>query len=98
MVKFCPRLLLSRGYRLKLKYLTSPTKLGRIARGEATWKDYLELPCLPSAGGGSRRAEEDFFSSVNDIHSLRVLDLMSRPSYILASYLTLAEKKDLVFY
>ncbi len=80
-------LMVSYGYRLRLSDLSSDSKRGRIARGETTWRDYMEVP-LP----GDKEEEVDRPDDLEYLHHLR---MMSAPSYIFACYMVVADKKDL---
>ncbi len=80
-------LLVARGYRLFLSYLSDGSKKGRAARGEATWADYLELTAFQT------EREED--GAEDDLQVLNILRMMSRSAYIFACYTTVAERKGL---
>ena len=68
------RLLVSFGYRLRLKYLSSQSGAGRAARGESGWSDFWEMPFQRSRREGRSGGED----REDDMYLLNVLRMMAR--------------------
>ncbi len=81
------KLFVSYGYRIKMSVMTMNTKTARIARGETTWRDYAEFPFL--------NEEQWQMGREDQIYTLFLLKMLSRPSYIFACYNIVAEGKDI---
>ncbi len=81
------KLFVSHGYRIRHGYMTQDSRAARLARGETTWRDYAEVPFL--------NEEQRQLGMDDQIYNLLLLRMMSRPSYIFACYMVVAEKWDL---
>jgi len=83
------RALVSRGYRLKLNELDVDSKAAKEARGEMSMGELMQMPMAFMSDTKGDLQEED------DVFNLLVMRMMAKPSYIIACYLSMAEKRYL---
>ena len=75
------RLLVSSGYRLRVSFMSREG----MAQRETTWRDLVEM--ASTRCGRQERPKDD------QMHLLRIIQMMAQPSYILACYSVAAEER-----